>query len=232
MNEQNHTELLNISNMWVSYDSVEVLKGVNISLEEGEIVCLAGKNGTGKSTMLKAISGLLPVNNGEILFKNENITNIPTRNIIQKGIGMLLQNKEVFPRLKIIDHLKLAAENNQHYSFSNTVNKIRTLFPHLDLDRLAGKLSGGERRQLGFAMLLAQGADKLWLLDEPSAGVSPNLVKNIMSLIEKINQELGVSILMVEQNLKAAKKISTRLAVLEQGKVYTKNSKEEILING
>lgn len=221
MRDTEHFELLSVIDLWVKYDNFKVLTGADFSIEKGEIVCLAGKNGTGKSTLLKAIGGLLNVDMGRVTLQGEDITNKDTEAIVKMGVGMLLQDKVVFPRLRVKDHLQLAAGYNRNGKLSTENHNILNLFRKLDLNQLAGKLSGGERKQLGFAMLLVKGADKLWLLDEPSAGVAPNLVTEIMGLIKEMNQELGITVLMVEQNLNAAKKISTRIAVLENGRIHT-----------
>lgn len=221
MSQNEHKGQLSVTDLRVKYDDFEVLRGVDISLEKGEIVCLAGKNGVGKSTLLKAIAGLQPVEYGRIVFHDEVITNKSTRYIIGQGIGVLLQDNVVFPRLRVEDHLKLAAANNTNGSLREAEYRIHTLFPKMDFQKLAGKLSGGERKQLGFAMLLMQGSNRLWLMDEPSAGIAPHLVGEIMGLIKRMNQDLGVTVLMVEQNLKAAKNICSRMVLLEESEIHS-----------
>jgi branched-chain amino acid transport system ATP-binding protein len=221
--------LLRIENVYAAYGKLEVLRGVSFSLNPGELVTLIGPNGAGKSTLLKVISGFLLPAAGKIVFDNDDITSLSTHLRIRKGIGYCLQGGRVFPNLTVIENLKIASISPGVNHGTHSFEEIFSLFPVLKdmLHRRAGLLSGGERQMLAIAVALVR-RPRLMLLDEPSAGLSPKIVQEVLAKIHEIRVKLGMSILLIEQNVGQALKVTDRAVVLINGKVtlIEKNPKE------
>ncbi len=224
--------MLNIQSLHVSYGAIHALKGISISLSEGEIVALIGANGAGKSTTLNAISGILKPNSGEVIFDNEEITQATTVEIVQKGIIQVPEGRKIFARMTVKENLEMGG-----YSLSNkdklreNISRVFEIFPRLKERRkqLGGTLSGGEQQMLAMGRGLM--ADpRLLLLDEPSMGLAPLLVEQIFTTIARIKNE-GVSILLVEQNAQMALAISDHAYVLETGKVVLEGSSNSLMEN-
>ena len=224
--------MLSIQSLHVSYGAIHALKGISISLSEGEIVALIGANGAGKSTTLNAISGILKPDSGQVIFDNEEITQATTVEIVQKGIIQVPEGRKIFARMTVKENLEMGG-----YSLSNkdklreNISRVFEIFPRLKERRkqLGGTLSGGEQQMLAMGRGLM--ADpRLLLLDEPSMGLAPLLVEQIFTTIARIKNE-GVSILLVEQNAQMALAISDHAYVLETGKVVLEGSSDSLMEN-
>jgi branched-chain amino acid transport system ATP-binding protein len=219
----NMAPLLNIDNLHISYGAINALKGVSLSLDEGEIVTVLGANGAGKSTLMQAISGLIPIHKGIISFKGEVLNKVPAYEIVLKGVSLSPEGRRVFPTLTVDENLKLGAytRRSQKKEVLEARQRVFTLFPILSerQKQLAGTLSGGEQQMLAIGRALMSNP-RVLLLDEPSLGLAPILVKQIFDIIHEINQQ-GTSILLVEQNANKALGIAQRGYVLENGSITT-----------
>lgn len=213
--------LLNIDDLHISYGAIKALKGISLSLDEGEIVTVLGANGAGKSTLMQAISGLIPIHKGTISFKGELLNKVPAYEIVLKGVSLSPEGRRVFPTLTVDENLKLGAytRRSQKKEVMEARQRVFTLFPILAErhKQLAGTLSGGEQQMLAIGRALMSNPQIL-LLDEPSLGLAPILVKQIFDIIREINQQ-GTSILLVEQNANKALGIAQRGYVLENGSI-------------
>lgn len=218
--------ILKAENIFASYGKKEVLKGVDIRINKGEIVSLIGPNGAGKSTLLKTIIGLLIPEKGNIIYKELEITKIPVHKRVEHGIGYLFQGGSIFANLTIEDNLKISSKNKL-----TNYEKVYSLFPELrdNLKLRAGLLSGGLKQMLSLSMQLIK-EPELLLLDEPSAGLAPSVVKNLISKIKEINQQSNISILLVEQNIRQALKISNRAYLMRNGRIVSEELKPENLL--
>ena len=193
---------------------LNILNGIDLTLGSGEIVSIIGPNGAGKSTLLKAIVGIIKINGGRFYLNGVEKTNTPTYKIIHEGVGYVPQVNNVFPSLTLLENLEMGNRKNNNKNFAD----VYELYPLLKerSNEKAGNLSGGQRQMLALGRALISKTDKL-LLDEPSAGLSPNAVDEVFESIIKINKT-GVSILIVEQNARRSLKISNRGYVLDQGR--------------
>ncbi len=224
--------MLSVKNLEVVYqDVILVLKGISINLPKNKVVALLGANGAGKTTVLRAISGLLDIQNGkitkgEITYGNDSITNSNPSEIVKMGISQVLEGRRIFSEITVIENLKLGAHTNTQ-NFEKNIDKIFNLFPILKSreNSIAGYLSGGEQQMLAIGRSLMSEPDYL-LLDEPSLGLAPKLVDQIAELVLEINN-LGVSVLLVEQNANMALNVSDHAYIMENGSiVMDKDSKE------
>lgn len=222
--------LLSLSGIQVCYGSVEVLHGIDLVVNEGEIVALLGANGAGKSTTLLTISGLVRPSAGTIRFDGQDLLRLPSHAVVGLGIAQSPEGRRVFGPMTVMENLWLGAFGVTNTSASEeTLRWIFELFPRLKerQDQLAGTLSGGEQQMLAIGRaLMAQ--PRLLLLDEPSLGLAPLLVRSIFATIRAIN-ERGVTVLLVEQNARAALKLANRGYVLEVGRVAMADSAEHLL---
>ena len=212
--------MLKIENLHVSYGPIRALKGISLEVKEGEIVTLIGSNGAGKSTTLSAITGLVKSQSGSITFRDENITNMSPYKIVQSGVSLSPEGREVFPALTVEENLRLGAYTRKDKgAIDAAFNRVYELFPRLKerISQTAGTLSGGEQQMLAIGRALMS-EPKLLLLDEPSMGLAPNLVLMIFDLIESINKQ-GTTILLIEQNANMALSIANRAYVLETGNI-------------
>ena len=212
--------MLKIENLHVSYGPIRALKGISLEVKEGEIVTLIGSNGAGKSTTLSAITGLVKSQSGSITFRDENITNMSPYKIVQRGVSLSPEGREVFPALTVEENLRLGAYTRKDKgAIDAAFNRVYELFPRLKerIGQTAGTLSGGEQQMLAIGRALMS-EPKLLLLDEPSMGLAPNLVLMIFDLIESINKQ-GTTILLIEQNANMALSIANRAYVLETGNI-------------
>lgn len=211
--------MLEIECLEVSYGSIRALRGVSLRVEEGSIVTLVGANGAGKSTTLRAISGLLRVMSGVVRFCGEDITNLQPHEVVARGLLHVPEGRMIFTNLTVLENLRMGAylrrdwrgiERDLEFSFA--------MFPRLRerKDQLAGTLSGGEQQMLAIARAL-MGKPRLLMLDEPSLGIAPLLVKSIFEKIVQVNRELGLAVLLVEQNAHLALEVSRFGYVLETG---------------
>ena len=210
--------MLNISKVETFYGNIQALRGVDVKVNEGEIVSLLGANGAGKSTLVKSMFGLVEVRSGVVQLLNEEITNLAAHELVRKGVGYVPQTENVFPSLTISENLQMGAYQLKPTEVQERMKSITDLFPKLGqrIKQRAGLLSGGERQMLAMGRALMMEPSVL-LLDEPSAGLSPALQVDVFENVTAINKT-GVSIVMVEQNATRCLKISDRCYVLDQGK--------------
>ena len=212
--------MLYINNINVYYGAIHALKGISVDVTEGEIVTLIGANGAGKSTILRTISGLLRPKSGTILFEGKNLAAMAAQDIVKLGLSQVPEGRRVFANMTVLENLELGAyTRSDKAGIAADLDKIFKRFPRL-LERktqLAGTLSGGEQQMLAMGRALMS-RPRLLLLDEPSMGLAPLLVKEIFSIIKEINQA-GTTILLVEQNAHMALSIAHRAYVLETGRI-------------
>ena len=225
--------MLKISNVETFYGKIQALRGVDLDVNQGEIVSLIGSNGAGKSTLLMTISGVNKAKRGNIIFNGENIENREPHKIVDLGICQVPEGRRFFSRLTVEENLRLGAHANEKGKYFETdIREVYDLFPVLS-DRKTqrgGTLSGGEQQMLAIGRALMS-KPKVLLLDEPSLGIAPKLVNQIFISIKNINKEKNVTIFLVEQNAKKALELADRAYVLVNGKVTIKGSGQELLKN-
>ena len=225
--------MLKISNVETFYGKIQALRGVDLDVNDGEIVSLIGSNGAGKSTLLMTISGVNKAKRGNIVFNGENIENKQPHKIVDMGICQVPEGRRIFSRLTVEENLRLGAHANEKGKyFENDIKEVYDLFPVLS-DRKTqrgGTLSGGELQMLAIGRALMS-KPKVLLLDEPSLGIAPKLVNQIFVSIKNINKEKNVTIFLVEQNAKKALELADRAYVLVNGKVTIKGPGQELLKN-
>ena len=221
--------MLKVKKLHSYYGKSHILQGINLSIEEGEIVSLLGRNGVGRSTFIKTIMGMVK-SEGSILFNNNEILGRPIHEIASLGIGYVSENRDIFPDLTVQENLELGKKENK-YGIKWSLEELFDLFPNLK-DRIkvpGGVLSGGEQQMLTICRSL-MGCPKLIMIDEPTEGLSPQMVNNVEMLLKKISSK-GVSILLVEQKLTIAFNLSNRLYVMGHGKVVYEGLPKEIKEN-
>ncbi|NBH76615.1 ABC transporter ATP-binding protein [Clostridiaceae bacterium] len=220
---------LEIEDLNVHYGAIHALKGINIQVEQGEIVTLIGSNGAGKTTTMNTAAGLLRPSQGKILFEGEDITRLDAPQVVGRGICLSPEGRQVFPELSVRENLDLGAYLRTAKERDETLEVVYSLFPRIKerLSQPAGTLSGGEQQMLAVGRAL-MGKPKLLMLDEPSLGLAPIVIQEIFDLIVRINQ-LGTTILLVEQNAKMALRISHRGYVLETGRIVLSDSAGALL---
>jgi branched-chain amino acid transport system ATP-binding protein len=224
--------MLNISGVHTFYGHIEALKGVDLEVKAGEIVALIGSNGAGKSTLLMTICGSPQASSGRIVFDGQDITRMPTHLIIRSGISQAPEGRRIFPRMTVLENLQMGAVLTDPAFLEEDIERVLTIFPILE-DRKAqrgGTLSGGEQQMLAIARAL-MGRPRLLLLDEPSLGLAPMIVKQIFRTIRDINEKTGTTILLVEQNANQALRLAHRGYVLATGKILMSGTGRELLSN-
>ncbi len=229
--------LLEVNNIEVVYnDVILVLRGLSLAVPKGEIVALLGANGAGKSTTLKAISGLLKseegaVTRGDIRFGGERINGIEAHDIVRRGIFQVMEGRRIVSDMTVLENLRLGAFTRNDNGVKPDIEMVLDYFPRLrERTGLAGYLSGGEQQMLAIGRAL-MARPKLILMDEPSMGLSPILVKEVFGIIRRLNQELGITILLVEQNARMALSVASHGYVMEQGKVVLDGTAAELADN-
>ncbi len=229
--------MLKVKNINTYYGKVHALKNVSIHLNEKEIVALIGANGAGKSTILNTLSGITPARSGSIEFNGELVQSLPPDRIVKAGISQVPEGRQVFKGLSVADNLELGAylrfcAGESKEKIRQDTRHIYELFPRLEERRkqMAGTLSGGEQQMLSIGRAL-MARPKLLLLDEPSMGLAPLVVQEIFAVIERLRVQEGTTILLVEQNAKAALKMADRGYVLETGKVIIEGNASDLLEN-
>lgn len=219
-----------LEDIYANYGKKEILRGVSVDLAKGETLALFGPNGAGKSTLLKVAAGFLSPVAGQVWFSSRRVTSLPPHQRVRLGSGYFMQGGRVFASLTVKENLEVGttAGNKQE----NTA-VILDLFPRLKelLGRRAGLLSGGERQSLALAMVLIK-RPRILLLDEPSAGLSPKLIQDMLLKVKEVSQSWGVSVLMVEQNIREAINIASRVLVLVKGQVALQSEHPKDLLTG
>jgi len=225
--------MLNISKVETFYGNIQALRGVDVKVDNGEIVALIGSNGAGKSTLLMTVSGVNKAATGEILFESKSIANLPPHDIVNLGISQVPEGRRIFSRLTVEDNLRLGASvNEKGKNFDQDSKDVYDLFPVLK-DRLSqrgGTLSGGEQQMLAIGRAM-MARPRMLLLDEPSLGIAPKLVNQIFTSIKNINKEKKVTVFLVEQNAKKALELADRGYVLVNGKISLEGPGKDLLNN-
>ena len=224
--------MLNIQGVHTFYGQIEALKGVDIEVQEGEIVTLIGANGAGKSTLLMTVCGNPRAASGRIYFDDQDITDLPTHDIIHRGVAQAPEGRRIFPRMTVIENLRMGALSTDDAHFDDDVASVFALFPLLQERRnqRGGTLSGGEQQMLAIGRALMS-RPKLLLLDEPSLGLAPMIVKQLFAVIKEINEQQGVTIFLVEQNAYHALRLAHRGYVMATGEVIMAGTGAELLAN-
>ena len=220
MNMASRHPLLDLKGLHVAYGGIHAVKGIDLTVEQGELVCLIGANGAGKTTTLKGITGLQPVKSGTIHYDGEDVTGKPAFQLVRKGLCMVPEGRGVFGALTIEENLAMGAyARNDRAAIEQDVERVFGLFPRLKERRkqTAGTLSGGEQQMLAMGRAMMS-RPKLLLLDEPSMGLAPLMVQKVFETVLAIAEE-GVTILLIEQNAKLALEVSGRGYVMESGKI-------------
>jgi len=211
--------LLEVRGLEVRYGGIRAVKGIDLEVNEGELVCLIGANGAGKSSTLKAICGLVPTRLGRVLYAGEDLSGLPVHALPRRGLVMVPEGRGIFPQLTVAENLAMGAYARRDAQIADDLERMHRLFPRL-LERrgqTAGTLSGGEQQMLAIGRALMS-RPKLLLLDEPSMGLAPMLVAKILDIVREIARQ-GVTILLVEQNAKLALEIAGRGYVMESGAI-------------
>ncbi|WP_211101911.1 ABC transporter ATP-binding protein [Nitrospirillum amazonense] len=224
--------MLQLSDVHASYGPVHALRGVNVTVNEGEIVTLIGANGAGKSTLLMTLCGNPRPSQGQILFQDKSLVGLPPHLIAAQGIAQVPEGRRIFPRMTVLENLRLGATLADPAHFAEDLATCYGLFPILEKRQAqrAGTLSGGEQQMLAISRALMS-RPRVLLLDEPSLGLAPLIIRQIFQVIEQLNRERGMTILLVEQNAYHALKLAHRAYVLASGEVVLTGSGRELLAN-
>ena len=224
--------LLEVKDLKVSFGGIEALKGISFKVDEGAIVTLIGANGAGKSTTLRAISGLVNPSGGTITYAGKPITGMDTQKIVEMGIALVPEGRRVFPNLTVLENLRVGAYmRTDKAGIDSDIEHVYDLFPRLKERnwQLAGTLSGGEQQMLAVGRGLMS-KPKILMMDEPSLGLAPMVVRDIFSIIKTLNKE-GITILLIEQNANAALRAARTGYVLETGRITLSGTGAELLEN-
>jgi branched-chain amino acid transport system ATP-binding protein len=224
--------MLEISGLNVSYERVQVLWDISFNIEEGEVVTLLGSNGAGKSTTVKTIQGLLKSGSGSIRFMNRSIDGLPAYKIVEEGIALVPEGREIFPKMSVLENLILGAYVSRAKDLmKDSLEWVFNLFPILEerKEQLAGTMSGGEQQMLAIARALMS-KPKLLMLDEPSLGLAPVIVLQVFDIIKKLKEE-SVTVLLVEQNVHHALEISARAYIMEKGRIILEGDGSDLINN-
>jgi branched-chain amino acid transport system ATP-binding protein len=224
--------MLKVSGVHTFYGQIEALKGIDLDVQQGEIVTLIGANGAGKSTLLMTICGTPRARRGDIHFEGRDITKMPTYEIMRLGIAQSPEGRRIFPRMTVMENLQMGALTADATKFSDDVEKVFALFPILKQRHMqrGGTLSGGEQQMLAVGRALMS-RPRLLLLDEPSLGLAPLIVKQIFQVIRDINREQGVTVFLVEQNAYHALRLAHRGYVMVNGQITLSGPSRDLLSN-
>ncbi|WP_294379391.1 ABC transporter ATP-binding protein [uncultured Clostridium sp.] len=221
--------MLQTKDLVSGYEKVNILQGVNININKGEIVSVIGRNGVGKSTLVKTLCGLLKVNGGKIMYKEKNITGSKAYERAWDGISYVPQGHMVFPNLTVEENLQMGESIRPLKNVKPNYDLVYEYFPRLKerRDQMAGTMSGGEQAMLSIGRVLT-GNSELMLLDEPSEGVQPNIVQQIGDIILRINKDLGLTVLLVEQHIGLIQQISQRGYAMDKGTIIDSLTSENL----
>ena len=225
--------MLKIQNIQTYYGNIQALKDVSIEIKEGEIVALIGANGAGKTTTLMSICGITPPRSGDILLDGDSLKGMGAEKIVQQGIIQVPEGRRIFPDLTVLENLEMGAFLRKNKKLiQQDLNYVMTLFPILEKRRsqLGGTLSGGEQQMLAISRAL-MARPRVLLLDEPSLGLAPLIIKQIFEIIRQINKESNTTIFLVEQNANQALKLADRGYVMENGRITLVDSADNLLAN-
>jgi branched-chain amino acid transport system ATP-binding protein len=223
-------EELRVENLFTAYDRADVLEDVSLTVTRGSITCLLGSNGSGKTTLIRSILGLTPARRGKVLFGGREVTRLPTHRIVAQGIACIPEGRKVFPRLTVVENLRLGAYlETDRQRVSQRLEHVFSVFPVLADRRqqLAGTMSGGEQAMVSIGRGL-MGAPKLLLVDEPSLGLSPRFVQENFAVIRRINEQ-GVTVFLVEQNVHQTLAIAQHGYVLSKGRVVAQGAAADLM---
>lgn len=220
--------LLEMNNLTAGYGQTPVLFNINLTVNKGDIVCLLGRNGVGKTTLLRSIIGLNQPTKGSIFFEEKDITKMPTYKRTRKGIAYIPQGREIIPYLSVLDNLKLGFSASRR-AVKKIPQEIFEFFPMLKqhLNRQGGLLSGGQQQQLAIARGLMC-KPQLMLLDEPTEGIQPSIVQEIEDTLRKINAEMGITVMVVEQKIEFARKLAQKFFIMEKGAIVDKGETQSL----
>ena len=226
------TTLLSIRGVKTYYGRVIALKGVDLDVNEGEIVTLIGANGAGKSTLMMTVCGNPRAREGTITFAGQDITRLPTHEIARLKLAQSPEGRRIFSRMTVLENLQMGAMVSDEANFAGDLDRMLTLFPRLKqrIDQRGGTLSGGEQQMLAIARAL-MARPRLLLLDEPSLGLAPLIVKQIFDAIRELNRTQGLTVFLVEQNAFGALKLANRGYVMVNGRVTMSGTGQELLAN-
>jgi branched-chain amino acid transport system ATP-binding protein len=227
--------MLKLENVHVSYGSIEVLHGIDIEVHKGEIVTIIGANGAGKTTTLRSTVGILPKQKGsKVIFQGKDITNLPTEKVIAEGLVLSPEGRHIFPDMTVYENLEMGAylRGGDKAGIQASIKEMFEMFPRLDerKKQLGKTLSGGEQQMLAIARAL-MAKPHLLMLDEPSTGLAPMIVKDIFNIVKRLNQETGLTVLLVEQNAKIALSVADRGYVLKNGEIVLQDTGVNLLNN-
>jgi branched-chain amino acid transport system ATP-binding protein len=224
--------LLKLTNVVAGYGDIEIVRGISLHVDKGEVVTVVGANGAGKTTILRTLCGLIPLKSGSLEFDGLTLGNHPPHDIVEAGITMVPEGRQLFPFISVRDNLLMGAyKKSARLTANQRMEEVLVLFPRVRerLDQLAGSLSGGEQQMVAIARGL-MASPKIMVFDEPSLGLSPLLVSQVFDIIGEI-VKLGTTVLIVEQNIYHTLKIANRGYVLENGEIVLSGSGAELLAN-
>jgi ABC-type branched-subunit amino acid transport system ATPase component len=227
----NNQAFLDIREIYAGYGKLDILKGVNLYVNQGEVVCVIGPNGAGKSTVFKALYGFIPIRKGKAVFDNQDISSFRPQEMLRAGVSIVPQLRSVFPQMTVRENLEMGMYLERDSSrVERRIEEIFDLFPRLAERRkqIAGTMSGGEQRMLEIGRALMYNP-KLLLMDEPSAGLAPLISKMIFEKIKVLNNEIGLTVLMIEQNARSGLEISNRGYVLQLGVNVFEGASQDLL---
>ena len=224
--------LLEVRELHTFYEESHILYGVSIQIDQGEIVCLLGRNGVGKSTTLKSIIGLVKPRSGEIFLKGQDLTSLPSHTIAKLGVGYVPEDRRIFPTLTLRENLLMGIKPRQKKNRDVwDIEKIYKYFPALEArdNQKGGYLSGGEQQMLTIARTL-MGNPGILLIDEPTEGLAPKIVETVQQVIQDIHQD-GIPLLLVEQNMQVALRLAERIYIMSKGKIVFHGTNEDLKVN-
>ncbi len=225
--------MLQVKDIHTYHGFLHVLKGIDFELNKGEIFTIVGSNGAGKSTLLGTICGIYQSKQGQLIFEDEDITNMNVEKVVEKGICLVPERRQIFDALTVKDNMMLGAYKRYRkdkQTIQNDMDRCYDLFPKLKTmeNRPGGLLSGGEQQMLAIARGLMSNP-KLMILDEPSLGLAPLIVKDIMNILTHLRDQLGTTIILIEQNVKVALKVADRACVMERGQIVVEGEAKALL---